>query len=143
MKYFIATDHAGVEFKSEIVKMLKEKGVEVEDLGPFDTTRVDYPDFAHKLCLRVLEDKEAKGILICGTGIGMSIAANKHKNIRAALCHDAYTAKMARMHNDANVLCMGARVVGFGTASSILDAWLDSEFEGGRHAKRVTKLEVE
>jgi len=142
VKYFIATDHAGIEFKAFIKKVLETKGIEVEDLGPFDTNRVDYPDFAHKLCKEVLKDKNSKGILICGTGIGMSIAANKNKGIRAALCHDAYTAQMAREHNDANVLCMGARVVGFGVAESIVEAWLNSSFEGGRHQQRVNKLEI-
>lgn len=141
MKYYIATDHAGLEFKAFIVALLKERGYEVVDLGPDSTERVDYPDYAKKLCSEVLKDSESKGILICGTGIGMSLAANKVKGIRAALCHDAYTASMARAHNDANVLVMGARVLGYGTAESVLDAWLKSEFEGGRHAQRIAKLE--
>ncbi|MDQ1339946.1 MAG: ribose 5-phosphate isomerase [Campylobacterota bacterium] len=141
MKYYIATDHAGLEFKAFIATLLKERGYEVVDLGPDSTDRVDYPDYAKKLCNEVLKDSESKGILICGTGIGMSLAANKVKGIRAALCHDAYTASMARAHNDANVLVMGARVLGYGTAESVLDAWLKSEFEGGRHAQRIAKLE--
>ena len=141
MKYFIATDHAGIEFKAFVKELLEKREIEVVDLGPFDTKRVDYPDFAHALCKEVAKDNTSKGILICGTGIGMSIAANKNKGIRAALCHDAYTAQMAREHNDANVLCMGARVVGLGVAESIVDAWLDSTFEGGRHQQRVDKLE--
>ena len=141
MKYYIATDHAGIDFKSFIASLLESKGYEVVDLGPFSTDRVDYPDYAKKLCQEVLADEGSKGILICGTGIGMSLAANKVKGIRAALCHDAYTASMARAHNDANVLVMGARVLGLGTAESVLDAWLAGSFEGGRHADRIAKLE--
>lgn len=141
MKYYIATDHAGIDFKAFVKSLLEERGHEVVDLGPFTTDRVDYPDYAKKLCRAVLEEKSSMGILACGTGIGMSLAANKIEGIRAALCHDAYTASMARAHNDANVLVMGARVLGFGTAESIIDAWLAGEFEGGRHADRIAKLE--
>ena len=141
MKYYIATDHAGIDFKAFIKSLLEAKGHEVVDLGPFTTERVDYPDYAKKLCHEVLADEGSKGVLICGTGIGMSLAANKVQGIRAALCHDAYTASMARAHNDANVLVMGARVLGYGTAESIIDAWLSAEFEGGRHAERIAKLE--
>jgi ribose 5-phosphate isomerase B len=104
---------------------------------------VDYPDFAHKLCEAVLADKESFGILICGSGIGMSIAANRHRGIRAALCHDAYTAKMARAHNNANVLCFGERVLGGGTRESMIEAWINESFEGGRHAMRVDKIEIQ
>lgn len=142
MKFFIATDHAGVAIKPDIIEMLEKRGHEVVDLGPADDKRVDYPDFAHKLCLEVLADSNSQGILICGSGIGMSLAANKHIGIRAALCHDAYTASMARAHNDANVLCFGERIVGLGVAESIIDAWCDGSFEGGRHATRVKKIEV-
>jgi ribose 5-phosphate isomerase B len=142
MKFYIATDHAGLDLKNLTVEMLKEKGHEVIDLGPFDKERVDYPDFAMKVCSHVLEDKESHGILICGSGIGMSMAANRHKGIRAALCHDAYTADMARAHNDANVLCFGERVVGPGVAESIVDAWCAGLFEGGRHTGRVAKIEA-
>lgn len=142
MKFFIATDHAGVAIKPSVIEMLKAKGHEVVDLGPANSERVDYPDFAHKLCEQVLANAHTQGILICGTGIGMSLAANKHVGIRAALCHDAYTATMARAHNDANVLCFGERVVGLGVASSIIDAWCDGCFEGGRHSDRVVKIEL-
>ncbi len=142
MKFFIATDHAGVAIKPNIIEMLKKRGHEIVDLGPTDASRVDYPDYAHKLCLEVLADNNAFGILICGSGIGMSLAANKHKGIRAALCHDAYTSSMARAHNDANVLCFGERIVGLGVAESIIDAWCDGSFEGGRHADRVKKIEL-
>ncbi len=142
MKFYIATDHAGVDLKDWTVEYLREKGFEVEDLGPYSKDRVDYPDFANKVCEAVLDDKGSQGILICGSGIGMSMAANRHKGIRAALCHDAYTATVARGHNDANVLCFGERIVGKGVAASIIDAWLASGFEGGRHEGRVAKIEA-
>lgn len=142
MKFFIATDHAGVAIKPAVIALLKGMGHEVLDLGPFNNERVDYPDFAHALCLEVLKNKGTQGILICGSGIGMSLAANKHIGIRAALCHDAYTAQMARAHNDANVLCFGERIVGLGVVESILNAWCATSFEGGRHALRVEKLEL-
>ena len=142
MKFYIATDHAGLDLKDYTVKLLKQKGHEVVDLGPYDKERVDYPDYAIKVCEAVLADKEAQGILICGSGIGMSMAANRHHGIRAALCHDAYTATVARGHNDANVLCFGERIVGKGVAESILDAWIAGSFEGGRHDGRVAKIEA-
>jgi len=141
MKFIIATDHAGLELKNYTVDFLKTKGHEVIDLGPFDKTRVDYPDYAHEVAKAVLNDKESQGILICGSGIGMSIAANRHAGIRAALCHDAYTATVARGHNDANVLCFGERIVGLGVTNSILNAWVAGSFDGGRHANRVQKIE--
>ena len=142
MKLYIATDHAAFCIKEDVKKILTDLGNEVIDLGPSDETRVDYPDFAHKLCKKVLEDEGSFGVLICGTGIGMSLAANKHQGIRAALCHDSYTAQMARNHNDANVLCFGQRVVGLGTIESICASWCEESFEGGRHATRVGKIEL-
>lgn len=142
MKFFIATDHAGIAIKPDVIAMLTSMGHEVKDLGPFTDERVDYPDFAHALCLEVLKNPQTQGILICGSGIGMSLAANKHIGIRAALCHDAYTAQMARAHNDANVLCFGQRIVGLGVVESMLEAWCKTPFEGGRHAGRVEKIEV-
>ena len=142
MKFFIATDHAGVAIKPNIIEMLKKRGHQVVDLGPQNAERVDYPDYAHKLCLNIMTEPNTQGILICGSGIGMSLAANKNIGIRAALCHDAYTASMARAHNDANVLCFGERIVGLGVAESIIDAWCDGNFEGGRHADRVKKIEI-
>jgi len=142
LKFFVATDHAGIELKDYTVKLLKDKGHEVIDIGPFTTDRVDYPDYAHKLCEEVLDDLRTFGILICGSGIGMSMAANRHEGIRAALCHDAYTATVARGHNDANVLCFGERIVGKGVAESILDAWIAGSFDGGRHTGRVAKIEI-
>lgn len=142
MKFYIATDHAGVDLKDYTVEMLRKKGHEVIDLGPFNKERVDYPDFAVKVCNSVLSDTDADGILICGSGIGMSMTANRFCGIRAALCHDAYTATMARAHNNANVLCFGERVVGKGVAESIVDAWIEGSFEGGRHSGRVDKIEA-
>lgn len=142
MKFYIATDHAGLNLKDYTVELLKNKGHEVIDLGPFNKERVDYPDYAIKVCNSVLTDNGSYGILICGSGIGMSIAANRHRGIRAALCHDAYTATVARGHNDANILCFGERVVGCGVTESILDAWITSSFDGGRHQDRVNKIEA-
>jgi ribose 5-phosphate isomerase B len=142
MKFYIATDHAGLEMKNFTVELLRTKGHEVVDLGPFNNDRVDYPDFAIKVCESVLGDLESHGILICGSGIGMSMAANRFSGIRAALCHDAYTATVARGHNDANVLCFGERIVGRGVAESIVDAWIAGVFEGGRHCGRVEKIEA-
>jgi len=142
MKFYIATDHAGVDLKDYTLKLLKEKGHEVVDLGPYSKERVDYPDYAVKVAQSVLNDTAAQGILICGSGIGMSMAANRFHGIRAALCHDAYTAQVARGHNDANILCFGERIVGQGVAESILDAWIASPFEGGRHCGRVDKIEA-
>ena len=142
MKFFVATDHAGIELKDYTVLLLKNKGHEVIDLGPFTKDRVDYPDYAHKLCEEVLDDERTYGILICGSGIGMSMAANRHPGIRAALCHDAYTATVARGHNDANVLCFGERIIGKGVAESIIDAWIAGSFDGGRHTGRIAKIEM-
>lgn len=143
MKFYIATDHAGFELKNYTVELLEQKGHEVVDLGPYSSDRVDYPDYAIKLCNALLADEgEADGILICGSGLGMSMTANRFSGIRAGLCHDAYTATMARAHNNANVLCYGERVVGRGVVESILDAWIAGAFEGGRHAGRVEKIEA-
>jgi ribose 5-phosphate isomerase B len=141
MKIYIATDHAGVVIKDDVKSILKRLGCQVIDLGPATTKRVDYTEFAHKLSKELLKDIGSFGILICGTGIGMSLAANKHSGIRAALCHDAYTAKMAREHNNANILCFGQRVVGLGTIESMLEAWVGSKFAEGRHANRVQMIE--
>jgi len=141
MKYFIGTDHAGFEVKPFVIEYLQKKGIEVEDLGCYSSESVDYPDYAHKVAKAVLENEGSRGILICGSGIGMSLAANKHKGIRAALCHDYYTASMARKHNNANILCFGARIVGKGEIESILEGWLNSEFEGGRHQRRIEKID--
>ncbi len=141
MKFYIATDHAGYALKSYVIELLQTKGHEVVDLGPSNDDRVDYPDFANKCSHAVLEDDGSFGILICGTGIGISVAANKNRGIRAALCHDAYTASMSRAHNDANILCFGERVVGKGVIESMIDAFCNTSFEGGRHSDRVNKID--
>ncbi len=140
MKYYIGADHAGIDIKAYVKELFEKRGHEVVDLGPNTKDRVDYPDYASKVCQSVLENEGSKGILICGSGIGMSMAANKFDGIRAALCHNEYSAKMAREHNDANVICLGERVSGFGMVEAIIDAWNESSFEGGRHQGRVEKI---
>ena len=140
MKFYIATDHAGIRYKEFVKELLESKGIEVEDLGPYTPDRVDYPDYAKKCAEAVREDAGSFGILICGTGIGMSIAANKVKGIRAALCHDAYTAEMARAHNNAQILCFGERVLGQGVVESVINAFINTQPEEGRHAERVAKI---
>jgi ribose 5-phosphate isomerase B len=140
MKFYIATDHAGIDYKDFVVNLLKDKNIEVEDLGPYSKDRVDYPDYAKKCAEAVRDDEGSFGILICGTGIGMSIAANKVKGIRAALCHDAYTAAMARAHNEAQILCFGQRVLGLGVVESVIDSFINTQPEGGRHKERVKKI---
>jgi len=141
MKYYIATDHAGYALKEFTKAYVQELGHEIIDLGPDSADRVDYPDFAKKCAEAVVADEGSFGILICGTGIGISMAANKVKGIRAGLCHDAFTAHATRAHNDANILCFGERVVGKGVVESMLDAFCSTEFEGGRHTGRVEKIE--
>ncbi|RXI27836.1 ribose 5-phosphate isomerase B [Aliarcobacter trophiarum] len=140
MRYYIGADHAGIDIKAFVKELFEERGHEVVDLGPFSKDRVDYPDFAQKVCKKILEDTGSFGILICGSGLGMSMAANKFEGIRAALCHNEYSARMARKHNDANVLCLGERVSGQGMIESIIKAWDKAEFEGGRHTQRVEKI---
>ena len=140
MKFYIATDHAGFKYKDFVKELLEKKGIQVDDLGPYTSDRVDYPDYAKKCAQAVRDDTGSFGILICGTGIGMSIAANKVKGIRAALCHDAYTAQMARAHNHAQILCFGERVIGQGVVESVINAFITTEPEGGRHAERVAKI---
>jgi len=141
MKFYIATDHAGYAVKEFTKDIVTSLGHEIIDLGPDSADRVDYPDFAKKCAEAVLADKGSFGILICGTGIGISISANKIAGIRAGLCHDAYTASMCRAHNDANILAFGERVVGRGVIESMIEAFCNTEFEGGRHAGRVDKIE--
>ena len=140
-KFYIATDHAGYKLKAYVKEFVTSLGHEIIDLGPDSADRVDYPDFAKKCAHAVLEDKGSFGILICGTGIGISIAANKVPGIRAALCHDHYTAKLTRQHNDANILCFGERVVGKGVIEDMVEVFANTEFEGGRHTGRVEKIE--
>jgi len=141
MKFYIATDHAGYAVKEFTKDIVTSLGHEIIDLGPDSADRVDYPDFAKKCAEAVIQDKGSFGILICGTGIGISISANKVAGIRAGLCHDAYTASMCRAHNNANILAFGERVVGRGVIESMIEAFCNTEFEGGRHAGRVDKIE--
>ena len=140
MKYYIAADHAGIDIKAYVKELFEERGHTVEDLGPFSKDRVDYPDYASKVCKKVLENEGTMGILICGSGLGMSMAANKFDGIRAALCHNEYSARMARKHNDANVICLGERVSGYGMIEAIIKSWDKAEFEAGRHQGRVEKI---
>lgn len=135
----IGCDHGGYALKCEVIKHLTERGIEFLDFGCGGET-VDYPDIAEKVCAAVTDKSAERGILICGTGIGMSMAANKIKGIRAAVCGDCFSARFTRLHNNANVLCMGARVIGAGLALQITNEFLDTEFEGGRHAVRVDKI---
>lgn len=141
MKITIGSDHGAVELKEEVKMVLHEfEDVRVTDVGTFGTESVDYPDIAEKVCADVVSGKADRGIVLCGTGVGISIAANKIDGIRAALCGDVYSAIMSRKHNDANVLAMGGRVTGIGPAGEIVRAWVCTEFEGGRHARRVDKI---
>ena len=141
MKLAIGCDHGGFELKEEILKFLKTiSNIQVSDFGPAGKDSVDYPDFGAKVSEAVSNGAMDRGILVCGTGIGMSIVANRYPGVRAALCHDHFTAQMSREHNDANVLVMGERVIGKGVALEIVKTWLDTEFAGGRHQKRLDKI---
>ena len=141
MKVAIGSDHAGVDLKGEVLAAIKQAGIEVEDFGTHDAKSVDYPDVAKPVAEAVSRGEFDRGILICGTGIGMSIAANKVKGIRAALCHDTFSASQTREHNDSNILCMGARVVGAGVALDVVKVWLGTDFSREeRHARRVQKI---
>ena len=134
MKIAIGSDHGGVHLKEHIKNYLIKKGFAVEDYGTYNEESVDYPDYASAVAHAVVEGKQECGILICGTGIGVSISANKIKGIRAALCGDCFSALMSKEHNDANILCMGERVIGIGLAEKIVDTYLSGRFQGGRHA---------
>lgn len=140
MKIALGSDHAGFPLKEEIKKYLEEKGIEYVDCGAYDTSSVDYPLQAEKTCEKIVSGECGRGILCCGTGIGISMAANKVNGIRAACCTDYFSAKYTRLHNDANVLCMGARVIGAGAALELVEVFLNTEFEGGRHQRRVDQL---
>ncbi|MGN1110699.1 MAG: ribose 5-phosphate isomerase B [Oscillospiraceae bacterium] len=135
----IGCDHGGYEMKTALIKHLQENNIEFVDLGCNGET-VDYPDIAVKVCEKVTSGECDKGVLVCGTGIGMSMAANKVKGIRAAVCGDTFSARFTRLHNDCNVLCLGGRVIGNGLACDILDLFINTEFEGGRHQRRVDKI---
>ncbi|HHY73840.1 MAG TPA: ribose 5-phosphate isomerase B [Bacillus bacterium] len=140
MKVAIASDHGGIHIREEIKNLMEEMGIEYDDFGCECSTSVDYPDYAFPVAEKVAKGEYDRGILICGTGIGMSISANKVNGIRCALVHDVFSAKATREHNDSNVLAMGERVVGPGLAREIARVWLTTEFEGGRHLNRVNKI---
>ncbi len=136
----IASDHAGFDLKDKLAAALREMGYPVLDLGTDNTDSVDYPDYAASLARSLSEGRAGRGVLVCGTGIGISIAANRHAGVRAALCHDSLSARLSRQHNDANVLALGARLIGSETALDCLRTFLETSFEGGRHQRRVDKL---
>ena len=139
-KIAIASDHGGFDLKESVITFLLKKGWEVDNLGAPSTDSVDYPDYGIKVAKAIIEKKFLRGILICGTGVGMSIVVNRFPGIRGTLCSDVYTAKMCREHNDSNILILGGRVIGVSLALEILDIWLKTEFEGGRHQKRLDKI---
>ena len=142
MEIIIGSDHAGFELKERCKAHLEGlEGFSVKDIGVFNTESADYPNVAHKLAGAVSDGQYSKGILICGSGIGMSIVANRYKGVRAALCHNLYLARMARMHNNANVLVMGERVIGWGLALEMVDVFLNTDFDGGRHQTRLDMIE--
>jgi ribose 5-phosphate isomerase B len=137
----IASDHAGFELKTQLSDVIRTLGHEVLDLGTRNTDSVDYPDFGHAIAHAIVEGQAAMGVAICGSGVGISIAANRHKGIRAALCADGLTAALARRHNDANVLCLGSRLIGIETAKDCVNQFFATAFEGGRHQPRIVKLD--
>jgi ribose 5-phosphate isomerase B len=140
MKIAIGSDHRGFDAKRRLLPLLRQMGHDVVDVGPVGNDSVDYPDYAYEVAKRVSEGRVDRGILICGTGIGMCIAANKVKGVRAAPCHDSITVEMSRRHNDANVLCLSADLLGDELIGRIVRLWLETDFEGGRHARRVEKI---
>ena len=140
MKIAIGCDHGGLEHKNAIVEHLKERGFEVIDFGIYEQKSVDYPEIALKVANSIASGETERGFLVCGTGIGMSLAANKVKGIRAAACSEHFSAKYTRLHNDSNILCLGGRVIGVGTAIELADLFVDTEFEGGRHQRRVDMI---
>jgi ribose 5-phosphate isomerase B len=143
VKVVFGADHGGYRLKAELVELVRKAGHEVEDLGTSSGESTDYPDYAHQVARKVASGAFARGILVCGSGVGMSIAANRHEGIRAVVCSDVYTARMSRSHNDANVLCLGERVVGPGLAAEIVTTWLREEPEANeRHARRRAKIEI-
>lgn len=141
LRIAIGSDHGGYEYKEQIVSHLKAKGYECVDVGTYSTDSCDYPVIARAVTTKITTGEADRGILICGTGIGMSIVANKVKGIRAALCGDTFSARASRAHNNSNVLCLGERVIGINLAMDIVDIWLESKFEGGRHQRRVDMME--
>jgi len=142
MKVAVGSDHAGYRFKEEIKALLQGMGIEYKDCGCMTEDSCDYPDIAAPVARAVACGEADRGILVCGTGIGMSIAANKIRGIRASLCHDVFSAKMTREHNNSNVLTIGARVIGIGLALEVVKTWLATEYQGGRHARRLAKISL-
>jgi ribose 5-phosphate isomerase B len=143
MNIIIGSDHAGFDLKEEIRRFLSEKGDHgVKDVGTFSHEPADYPVIAHEVAKNISEKKFKKGILLCGSGIGMSIVANRYRNVRAALCHNLYTVRLSRKHNDANILVLGSRVLGVGLALEMVDLFLSTDFEGGRHQRRVDQIDI-
>ena len=143
MKIIIGSDHAGFPMKEKIKGFLEERGVAVEDAGPVNNESVDYPDFGKKVAAKVSDGTFERGILICGTGLGMSIVANRFKKVRAALVNDLFSAIMSRRHNDANVLVLGGRLIGDDLALQLVETWLETPFDGGRHQQRIEKMDTE
>ncbi|UCD57001.1 MAG: ribose 5-phosphate isomerase B [Candidatus Hydrogenedentota bacterium] len=141
MMLAVASDHAGFELKQKIKEYLESEGHGVEDFGCYDAQSCDYPDYARKLCEALLDNKCERGVLICGTGLGMSYAANRYEGIRAALCLNTFMAEMSRAHNDANVLVLGSRIIDLAAARDILRVWMETPFEGGRHLRRIRKID--
>jgi ribose 5-phosphate isomerase B len=139
-KIFISSDHAGFKLKEEIKTHLSKKKLSFQDLGPFNDDRVDYPDYAHKVAKKVKSNKSNVGILVCGSGMGMNIAANRHKNIRAAQCFNLKSTKLSRLHNDANIITLGSRLLTKKLAINCVNTFLNTKFEGGRHSKRIKKI---
>ena len=139
-KIFISSDHAGYKLKEEIKSYLSKKKFLFQDMGPYSNARVDYPDYAHKVAKRVKTNKKNVGILVCGSGIGMNVAANRHKNIRAAQCFNLKSTKLSRLHNDANIITLGSRLLSKKLALNCISAFLHTKFEGGRHLKRIKKI---
>ena len=139
-KIFISSDHAGFKLKNEIMSYLTKKKINFTDLGPEDDSKVDYPDFAHKVAKKVKTNRKNVGILVCGSGIGMNIVANKHKNIRAAQCFNLKSTKLSRLHNDANIITLGSRLLTKKNALNCVETFLSTKFEGGRHSKRIKKI---
>ena len=139
-KIYISSDHAGFKLKESIKDYLSKKNIKFQDLGPNNNDRVDYPDFAHKVARKVKTNKKNVGILVCGSGMGMSIAANRHKNIRAAQCFNLKSTKLSRLHNDANVITLGSRLLSKKNALNCISVFLNTKFEGGRHTKRIRKI---
>ena len=139
-KIFISSDHAGFKLKEEIKSHLSKKKISFKDIGPFNDDRVDYPDYAHKVARKVKTNKNNVGILVCGSGMGMNIAANRHKNIRAAQCFNLKSTRLSRLHNDANIITLGSRLLNKKLALNCVNTFLNTKFEGGRHIKRIKKI---